>query len=103
MKTLHARVQAAEIRNVDLSSAAQDSTRPLLRQIDSLQQQHSFAIRNLEEVERALLFRLQNAESERVQAVERERVVSLRSNDLVRHFGFLQTYSNSLLISGESY
>ncbi|KAG5456675.1 MAG: hypothetical protein BJ554DRAFT_3520, partial [Olpidium bornovanus] len=64
MQSLQLRLQATEERNADVAAGLQDSTRPLLRQIEVLQAQNAVALRDWEEVERALTHRLREAQAQ---------------------------------------
>lgn len=54
-QTLQMRLQASEARNEDFSAGMHDSTRPLLRQIEALQTQHSVAAKNWDKIEKRLV------------------------------------------------
>ncbi|TPX32645.1 hypothetical protein SmJEL517_g04333 [Synchytrium microbalum] len=88
---LQARLQSAEARHEDLTTATDDSTRPLLRQIEALQTQHQATLRSWEAVEKNLTMRLHEAESERQIAVENERMSSDRLMELKSRIAMLET------------
>ena len=73
---LLARLEASEKRNEDLSDSVSAATRPLLRQIASLQASLNEAQASGERVERSLNERLQQASIQLAAAVERERTAS---------------------------
>ncbi|KAI8806168.1 TATA element modulatory factor 1 TATA binding-domain-containing protein [Cladochytrium replicatum] len=79
---LQNRLQAAEARNEELSSITQNSTKPLLRQIEMLQQQHAIAQKQWEHVEESMTIRLREMEVFRSTAAEKERAWSERLTDL---------------------
>ncbi|KAL1921986.1 uncharacterized protein VTP21DRAFT_10628 [Calcarisporiella thermophila] len=68
IESLYSRLHVAETRGDDLAVSVQEATRPLLRQIESLQSQHSHALKNWNTVEKNLTARLQEAELEREKA-----------------------------------
>jgi hypothetical protein len=71
---LNRRCSEAETRCQELSSAVPDSTRPLLRQIESLQSNFDERARVWEQVEHSLRQRCAHAETEARAAIEKERV-----------------------------
>jgi chromosome segregation ATPase len=75
IQTLQNRLQAAEARNDDLSASIQESNRPLLRQIEALQSQHSASQRTWETVERQWTDRLRHIEVERESAVDQLKII----------------------------
>ncbi|TPX51081.1 hypothetical protein SeLEV6574_g00511 [Synchytrium endobioticum] len=79
---LQARLQFSEARHEDLMDTADDSTRPLLRQIEALQTQHQASLRSWEALEKNLILRLHEAEYERQLAAESERSSSGRLMEL---------------------
>nr|KAJ3422261.1 hypothetical protein HK105_000470 [Polyrhizophydium stewartii] len=82
IQAMQMRLQAAESRNEDLSVLGQDTTKPLMRQIDLLQAQHSKALKDWEAAERSLTKRLYDAEAERSAALENERLLKERLSEL---------------------
>lgn len=82
LASLQTRLQSAEARNEDLSMLNQDSTRPLLRQIEVLQNQHMQSAKDWEQVERSMVTRMHDVEAERARAVESERSLKDRLMDL---------------------
>ena len=70
---LQSRLQAAEAHQEDLSFMGQEATRPLLRQIESLQAQYSSSQKDWETLEKNMLGRVREAESSRALLQERER------------------------------
>ncbi|RUP50837.1 hypothetical protein BC936DRAFT_137512 [Jimgerdemannia flammicorona] len=78
-QALQMRLQASEARSEDLSAGMHDSTRPLLKQIEALQTQHSVAMKNWDKIEKSLTVRLNEMEAERPMAMERERGLSART------------------------
>ncbi|KAI8927054.1 TATA element modulatory factor 1 TATA binding-domain-containing protein [Entophlyctis helioformis] len=91
---LQLRLQAADARNEDMSVIGQDATKPLLRQIESLQAQHSSALRDWEQIERTLTLRLQDVEHERAQAVESERSLKDRVMDMNTRIATLEAQNS---------
>lgn len=71
--TYQQRLQDSESRLEELMANAQESTRPLLRQIDALQSQLSAAQMSFEGVEKQLVSRLQLSESAKEESVKSER------------------------------
>ncbi|KAJ3327164.1 TATA element modulatory factor 1 [Blyttiomyces sp. JEL0837] len=72
-ESLHSRLQAANSRHEDFFAEARSDDRPLVRQIESLQNQHAIAQRDWEQIEHNLTIRLQQVEEERSSAIARER------------------------------
>jgi hypothetical protein len=73
IQSLKARLQSAESRNEELASSVPDATRPLLRQIESLQAANNERMKVWEELERNLTSRLNESELRAQEAAERER------------------------------
>ncbi|KAJ3414680.1 hypothetical protein HDV05_006215 [Chytridiales sp. JEL 0842] len=92
--SLHSRIQEAEARHEDLSSQARLADRPLVRQIEALQDQYASARRDWEQIETTLTLRLQDAERERSNAVEKERALAERYNELNNRFVSLELQSS---------
>ncbi|KAJ3343375.1 hypothetical protein HDU93_008740 [Gonapodya sp. JEL0774] len=88
--SLLARLHSSDLRAESLASAAQESTRPLLRQIDALQAAQQAAQANWEAAELALAERVREAESERAVAVERERAAREREGGLTTRIASLE-------------
>ncbi|KAJ3001654.1 hypothetical protein HKX48_002767, partial [Thoreauomyces humboldtii] len=68
--TLRARLQESEQTNRELANVGDESARPLLRQIETLQSQHASAVRKWETVERQLTTRLRDVEAERTRTAD---------------------------------
>jgi len=79
-----AKLQASEARLEEVRSTAEDAAKPLLRQIETLQSQMLANSRNWATVEQSLTAQVQRTIDERSEAVEKERVTSLRFLDAVR-------------------
>ncbi|KAJ3225276.1 hypothetical protein HDU81_008048 [Chytriomyces hyalinus] len=84
--SLQNRLQATEARHEDLFAEARAADRPLVRQIESLQVQHAAARKDWEQIEISLTTRMQQAEKERLEFAERERVSVERYEDLNKRF-----------------
>ncbi|KAJ3046395.1 TATA element modulatory factor 1 [Rhizophlyctis rosea] len=91
ISTLQQRLRTAEARNDDLMSVAQDSTRPYLRQIELLQTQHGNAVKSWEGIERDLTLKLHDAETDRANAVVRERALGEKVNGLLTRISALES------------
>jgi hypothetical protein len=62
-----------ESRQEDLAYIGQEATKPLLRQIESLQTQYNVSLKDWESLEKIMSVRLKEAETSRATLVERER------------------------------
>lgn len=80
---LQERLQSAEIRNEDLAASVQESTKPLLRQMESLQLQHNMALKTWESVEINLSERIQQCENEKSELSAKLRMMGETVKDLV--------------------
>ncbi len=70
---LQQQLREAEMRNNELSQNISNATRPLLRQIESLQASHSSQVELLENAERSLMERLKETQSNLVDVQEKYR------------------------------
>ncbi len=84
-QSLKARLQAAEARNEELASAVPEATRPLLRQIEALQASNAEKAKIWEEIERTLTLRINDADLQAQQSIEREREALDKYNETVLH------------------
>ncbi|KAI9007735.1 TATA element modulatory factor 1 TATA binding-domain-containing protein [Hyaloraphidium curvatum] len=91
LEIMQSRLRAAENRNEDLSASVQESTRPLLRQIEALQTQQQQSQKNWEQAEKTLTARLHEAEMEREKSSIRERGWSERVNELTTRVATLES------------
>ncbi|KAH6579761.1 hypothetical protein BASA60_003143 [Batrachochytrium salamandrivorans] len=82
---LNQRLQSTEARCEDLTATMQDSTEPLLHQIHSLQSQYNQGLSKWEHVERSYMQRLQDAETQRSEAVDREGTLKRRTLELTTY------------------
>ncbi|XP_032233087.2 TATA element modulatory factor [Nematostella vectensis] len=73
---LQQRLQEADARNQELATSVSNATRPLLRQIENLQSTHSNQASSWEKVERNLTERLNEFQSQLLEAQEKERLAS---------------------------
>ncbi|KAJ1546245.1 hypothetical protein HK405_007272, partial [Cladochytrium tenue] len=89
-ESLHARLQDADARHEDLSAEARTADRPLVRQIESLQNQHAIERRDWEQIENSLTQRLRAAENERNASVENERSLLEKFNALNNRLSILE-------------
>ncbi|KAI9330789.1 hypothetical protein DFJ73DRAFT_765245 [Zopfochytrium polystomum] len=87
---LHARLQAADERHEALFAEARTADRPLVRQIESLQNQHAMARRDWEQIEFSLTQKLQDAEAERNASVEHERALVAKHNELSNRLSVIE-------------
>ncbi|KAI8850558.1 hypothetical protein BC829DRAFT_431861 [Chytridium lagenaria] len=82
VNSLQRRLQEAEGRYEELEVEFRSGDQSLIRQIELLQNQHAVARRDWEQIEFNLTTRIHETEAERVLAVERERQLNQRVNDL---------------------
>jgi DNA repair exonuclease SbcCD ATPase subunit len=80
---LNLRLQASESRMEDLSSIAQEASKPLLRQIESLQTQYNSSLKDWESLERSMANRVKDAELSRSQSVENARILKEENQQLL--------------------
>eukprot|EP00898_Chlorokybus_atmophyticus_P006683 jgi/Chlat1/7015/Chrsp56S06690 len=90
IELMEKRCQAAEARHEELMSRVPDATRPLLRQIEALQESTSVRAQAWEIAERSLTCRLQDAESKAGVAAERERQAQERLSQALSRVGMLR-------------
>ncbi|RKO85057.1 hypothetical protein BDK51DRAFT_46853 [Blyttiomyces helicus] len=97
------RLQAADARAEDLSHLGQEASRPLLRQIEALQTQHNSAVKSWEQIEQrwarsffrpCLTHRLHEAEADRAMALEKERALVERVNELTSRVSLVEAQSS---------
>ncbi|XP_020266591.1 golgin candidate 5 [Asparagus officinalis] len=88
---LQKRYQASELRYNELVAEVPDSTRPLLRQIEAMQETASRRAEAWAGVERALNSRLQEAEAKAAAAEENERVMNERLSQSLSRITVLET------------
>ncbi|XP_026661365.2 golgin candidate 5-like isoform X2 [Phoenix dactylifera] len=88
---LQKRYQASELRYNELITQVPDSTRPLLRQIEAMQETTSRRAEAWAGVERALNSRLQEAEAKAAAAEERERALNERLSQSLSRIAVLET------------
>ncbi|KAI1314422.1 hypothetical protein EDD11_002209 [Mortierella claussenii] len=74
IRNLQARLEQTDSDSYELQEALNEARRPLLRQIEILQNQHSIANRNWDKVEKSLNRRVAEAEEDVTKAQERERI-----------------------------
>lgn len=79
---LQQRLQEAEVRNQELTESVSHATRPLLRQIENLQNSYGNHTQTWERVERNLTERLNEAQIQLVEAQEKERVATEQTLEL---------------------
>ncbi|KAJ6792382.1 putative golgin candidate 5 isoform X1 [Iris pallida] len=85
------RYQASEMRYNELVTQVPDSTRPLLRQIESIQEASARKEEAWAGVERALNSRLQEAEAKAAAAEEKERAMNERLSQSLSRITVLET------------
>ncbi|XP_020579363.1 golgin candidate 5 isoform X2 [Phalaenopsis equestris] len=85
------RYQASELRYNELLTEVPDSTRPLLRQIEAMQETAARKEEAWRGVERALNFRVQEAEAKAAAAEERERAMSEQLSQSLSRITVLET------------
>lgn len=96
MEDLQKRYQASERRCEELVTQVPDSTRPLLRQIEAMQETTSRRAEAWAAVERSLNSRLQEAESRAAEAEERERSVNERLSHTLSRINVLEAQISCL-------
>ncbi|KAH8946192.1 hypothetical protein BDL97_12G080700 [Sphagnum fallax] len=90
------RCQAAEVRYEELVTRMPDSTRPLLRQIEALQESAAMRTEAWSGVERSLNSRLQQAEAKAAAAQERERAVNERLTQTMSRMAVMEAQLSCL-------
>nr|XP_010924582.1 golgin candidate 5 isoform X2 [Elaeis guineensis] len=88
---LQKRYQASELRYNELIAQVPESTRPLLRQIEAMQETTSRRAEAWAGVERALNSRLQEAEAKAAAAEEKERALNERLSQSLSRITILET------------
>ncbi|CAI5462427.1 unnamed protein product, partial [Closterium sp. Yama58-4] len=96
LEDMEKRCQAAEARHEELVARIPESTRPLLRQIEAMQESANTRMEALSGVERALNARLQEAEAKAAVAEERERVTSERLNQTLSRLAVMEAQLSCL-------
>ncbi|KAK1358316.1 Golgin candidate 5 [Heracleum sosnowskyi] len=96
MEDLQKRYQASERRCEELVTQVPDSTRPLLRQIEAMQESNSRRAEAWAAVERSLNSRLQEAESRAAEAEEKERSVNERLSHTLSRINVLEAQISCL-------
>ncbi|KAI8822634.1 TATA element modulatory factor 1 TATA binding-domain-containing protein [Fimicolochytrium jonesii] len=87
---LQRRLQEVEAQSHILASVSEESSAPLLRQIETLQSQHAASLRKWEQIERQLTAQYQDADAERKRALESERQHVAKLASLTSAIGSLQ-------------
>lgn len=82
MADLQQRLQEAQARTQELNALNAESTRPLLRQIDSLQQSHLAKQQIWDQLETSLTARVHEAEERAQLAIDKERAAVASLNDV---------------------
>lgn len=85
------RCQEAETRHEELLARIPDSTRPLLRQIEAMQEAANMKVEVISGVEKALTGRLQEAQVKAAAAEERERATSERLSQTLSRLSVMET------------
>ena len=86
-------LQKSESRHEDLSVIGHEATKPLLRQIESLQIQNNASLKNWEALEKSMNNRVKDAELGRSESIERERILKEEKQQLLIR---LQNFENQL-------
>lgn len=81
--SLNLKLQTAESRMEDLIAMGQDATKPLLRQLESLQAQYNSSLRDWESLENSMANRVKDAEISRAQSVENTRILKEENQELL--------------------
>ncbi|OAJ40709.1 hypothetical protein BDEG_24414 [Batrachochytrium dendrobatidis JEL423] len=90
IETLHRQLHAAEARNEDLAAMGQDSTEPLMQQIQILQTQCSQGQEKQEHIERLLTQKLHDAEKQLGESMDREALLRDRTLELTNRVALLE-------------
>eukprot|EP01018_Ginkgo_biloba_P001660 Gb_20198 [translate_table: standard] len=93
---LQKRSQATELRYEELVMRVPESTRPLLRQIEAMQETSAMRAEAWTGVERALNSRLQEAEAKAASAEERERAINERLSQTLSRMAVLEAQVSCL-------
>lgn len=96
VEDLQKRYQASERRSEELITQVPDSTRPLLRQIEAMQETTARRAEAWAAVERSLNSRLQEAEAKAADAEERERSVNERLSQTLSRINVLEAQISCL-------
>ncbi|KAJ3221599.1 hypothetical protein HK099_003359 [Clydaea vesicula] len=96
LSSLQWKLQSSESRNEDMASSANDSTKPLLRQLESLQNQHNLAQKNWEAVEYRLSKKFAESETEKNETFSKYKLLKEKFNELNIAFN-----SNESILSEE--
>ncbi|KAK2654796.1 hypothetical protein Ddye_014652 [Dipteronia dyeriana] len=96
IEDLQKRYQASERRCEELITQVPESTRPLLRQIEAIQETTSRRAEAWAAVERSLNLRLQEAEAKAAAAEERERSVNERLSQTLSRINVLEAQTSCL-------
>jgi predicted nucleic acid-binding Zn-ribbon protein len=84
VRSLQSQLEQNGNDSYELQEALDEARRPLLRQIEALQNQQSIANRNWERIEKSLTSRVTEAEEDVVKAQEREKAARDKMDELVR-------------------
>ncbi|KAG0618623.1 hypothetical protein M758_4G079100 [Ceratodon purpureus] len=96
VEDLEKRCQAAEARYEELSARMPESTRPLLRHIEALQESMTMRTEAWNGVERSLNSRLQQAEAKAATAQEKERGLNERLNQTLSRMAVMEAQVSCL-------
>lgn len=84
IRSLQARLEQSDHDSYELQETLDEARRPLLRQIEILQNQQGVANRNWDKVEKSLTRRITEAEENTAKAQERERAARDKLDEVVR-------------------
>ena len=90
------KLQKSESRHEDLSSLGQEATKPLLRQIESLQAQYNSSLKDWEALEKSMAERVKDSELSRSQSVENARILKDENQKLLIQVKNLENSQNHL-------
>jgi chromosome segregation ATPase len=88
VKTLGSRLAECEAHIQQLASIAQDATRPIVRQLESIQIQHGTTLKNWEALEDTWNARFQSLAHENSELVARKTAFDDRMREMVYRVGF---------------
>ena len=93
---LNLKLQKSESRHEDLSAIGQEATKPLLRQIESLQAQYNSSFKDWEALEKSMSERVKDAELSRSASVEKTRILQEENSQLLIKVKNLETLVSRL-------
>ncbi|KAF9916795.1 hypothetical protein BX616_002791 [Lobosporangium transversale] len=99
IRNLQARLEQTDNDSYELQEALDEARRPLLRQIEALQNQQSVANRNWDKIEKNLTRRIAEAEEDALKAQERERSARDKLDEMKSRYVALEARLEALRTS----